>query len=328
MFDPSEIKERRLGDEDRAIANSDRPERHQLVNSTLSDNPIPAPDMLFPPPELASGWAYNKISIRTGYIFCGMGEEGTYPEPSFLDPNPLPAVRRPDLVQEYISAVARALDMMFVQNLEVPYLWHYKRDAFSKLENQGQSSVQFLERDELWMLYNLGTRFRAIYERTEQMKDTWRKIKERKPEIEDAYLIQTLLPSVCMMSVEAAAEGNEWLGYHYAEDIRRIKEDEAIEEGKKRLPERLGQEDLRSGPILKLVEVGLKVSMCRQIGPSKTLMTGSGIRRFRATGGCHVQRPSGHADCTEEPGQASHRCGGGIRRSINAFPHRRRRAQG
>jgi hypothetical protein len=160
------------------------------------------------------------------------------------------------------------------------------------------------------------------------MKDTWRKIKERKPEIEDAYLIQTLLPSVCMMSVEAAAEGNEWLGYHYAEDIRRIKEDEAIEEGKKRLPERLGQEDLRSGPILKLVEVGLKVSMCRQIGPSKTLMTGSGIRRFRATGGCHVQRPSGHADCTEEPGQASHRCGGGIRRSINAFPHRRRRAQG
>jgi transcription elongation factor SPT6 len=167
----------------------------------------------------------------------------------------MPVLRRPELEKEFTAAVAKAIDMMFVQNLEVPYLWHYKRDAFSLLENQGQSSVQFLERDELWTLYTLGMRFRAIYERTEQMRETWTKIKQRRPEVEDSYLTQTLLPSVCMMSIEAAAEGAEWLAYHYAEDLRRIKEDEAIEGGTKRLPERMAQEDLRSGPIAKLVEV-------------------------------------------------------------------------
>ncbi len=81
------------------------------------------------------------------------------------------------------------------------------------------------------------------------------KIKTRRPDLVDEYLTGTLLPSVCMMSIEAAAEGYDWLAYHYAEDLRRIKEDEAIEEGTKRLPERATLDDLRTGPIMQLVQV-------------------------------------------------------------------------
>lgn len=150
--------------------------------------------------------------------------------------------------------------MMFVQHLEVPYLWHYKRDVFSVLEDSGRSSVQFLERDDLWRLYELGIRLRAIFERNQQTQRLWDKIKARRPDVQDEYLTSTLLPSVCMMSVEAAAEGSDWLAYHYAEDLRRIKEDEAIDEGTKRLPERSGQEEIRSGPIMKLVEVSMALA--------------------------------------------------------------------
>ena len=252
-----------MQDEDKAIAHADRPERHQLVNSTLSDNPVLAPDTLFPPPEIAAGWAYSKISIRTQYLFCGLHHEGAYPEPTLDDPNPYPATRRADLLAEFIQVVSTALNMMFVQHLEVPYLWHYKRDAFSVLENQGQSSVQFLERDELWQLYTLGIRFRAIHARCDQITTMWTKIKERKPDFENEYLTKTLLASVCMMSVEAAAEGYDWLAYHYPEDIRSIKEDEAIEEGAKRLPERMSQDDLRAGPVMKLVEVSRRMTDVR-----------------------------------------------------------------
>lgn len=261
VFDPAEIKSRRLQDEDRAIASVDRPERHQLINSTLSDNPILAPDMLFPPPDIAAGWAYNRISTRTQYLFCGMHQDGAWPEPSFDDPYPQPVSRREDLAAEYIKAVSSAFDMMFTQYLEVPYLWHYKRDAFSVLENQGQTSVQFLERDELWQLYTLGIRFRAIWERCQQVKAQWEKIKARRPDVQDTYLTQTLLPSIMNMSIEAAAEGAEWLQYHYGNDIRAIKEEEAVEDGVKRLPPRHADEEMRQGPIMQLVkQFGISVS--------------------------------------------------------------------
>lgn len=254
VFDPAEIKARRLQDEDRAIAQVDRPERHQLANSTLSDNPILAPDVLYPPPDLAAGWAYTRISTRTQYLFCSMHADNSWPAPTYEDPYPEAAYRRADLGQEFVKVVATALNMMFVQNLEVPYLWHYKRDAFSVLENQGQSSVQFLDRDELWDLYTLGIRFRAIWERCEQVKQLWNKIKARRPDVEDTYLTGTLLPSVCNMSIEAAAEGADWLAYHYDADLRAIKEEEAVEDGLKRLPERSSAQSIRSGPIVKLVE--------------------------------------------------------------------------
>ena len=155
----------------------------------------------------------------------------------------------------FVDAVRDALDMMFVQHLEVPYIWHYKRDVLSVLENRGQSSVQFLERDELWTLYTLGVQWRAISARNEQIQNTWRKIQEQHPELQNEYLERNLIPSVCMMSIEAAAEGYAWLQYHYPEEIRRIKEDEVLEEGSKRLPERSIKDDIRRGPIMKLVEV-------------------------------------------------------------------------
>ncbi|ORX33718.1 transcription elongation factor SPT6, partial [Kockovaella imperatae] len=261
VFDPAEIKARRLQDEDKAIAQNDQPERHQLVNSTLSDNPVLASATLFPPPDLAAGWAYTKISTRIQYIFCNMGPEGSYPEPTPDNIQPLPVRRRFDLAGAFIHVVSTALRMMFVENLEVPYLWHYKRDAFSVLEDQGQSSVQFLDRDELWTLYTLGLKFRAIYSRCQQITNMWSKIKERKPELENEYLTKTLLSSVCMMSVEAAAEGYDWLAYHYPQEVHDVRIQQALEEGTKMAPIKTRDDRGRFGPVKKLVDAfGIDVS--------------------------------------------------------------------
>lgn len=264
MFDPAEIKERRLQDEDRVLAQRDRPERHQLVNSTLSDNPVIAPDSIFPDPAIAARYAFNKLSKRTQWTFCGMWAEDAWPEPHDPEYNwPVRPARRPDLQADYVEAVSRALSMMFVDHREVPYVWHYKRDAISVLENSGRSSVQFLRSDELWNLFDLGIKYRAIYERNNATRTLWEKIKARRETQElsaaERYLEEKLLTSICTMSVEAAAEGGAWLAYHYAKDIKRIKEDEATDEVSKKLPTKAGSDDLRSGPIMKLVEVGGQV---------------------------------------------------------------------
>jgi transcription elongation factor SPT6 len=63
------------------------------------------------------------------------------------------------------------------------------------------------------------------------------------------------LKSICMMSIEAAAEGGDWLEYHYRDEIRRIKEEETVDEVVKKLPAHGGQDDMRAGPIMKLVQV-------------------------------------------------------------------------
>jgi transcription elongation factor SPT6 len=310
VFDPAEIKERRLQDEDRVLAQRDRPERHQLVNSTLSDNPVIAPDSIFPDPELAASYAYNKISLRTQYLFCGMHDEHDYPVPTVDYPSPTPAQRRLDLAAQYHTAVARALSMMFVHHLEVPYLWHYKRDAFSVLEQSGRSSVQFLDRDELWKLFELGIRFRAIYERNNYTTTIWDKIKTRRetPELSVAerYLEDKLLRSICMMSIEAAAEGGDWLEYHYRDEIRRIKESESAEDGVvKKLLAKAVQGDIRSGPIVKLVEVRLNSYMSRL---QKVLMR-IGFW-YRGLASCYgFQRPRWCTHRSHEPRKTTIRAG-------------------
>jgi transcription elongation factor SPT6 len=86
------------------------------------------------------------------------------------------------------------------------------------------------------------------------MKTLWAKIKARKPELENQYLESTLFQA-CTESMEAATDGYNWLLYHYAEDVARIKEDEAIEDGGKRLPAKATNENKRQGPILGLVKV-------------------------------------------------------------------------
>ncbi|WVQ78460.1 transcription elongation factor SPT6 [Cryptococcus sp. DSM 104549] len=263
VFDPAEIKARRLQDEDKAVASADRPERHQLVNSTLSDNPIFATDSLFPPPELAAAWLAAKVSTRTQYIFCGLHADGSYPLPS---ENAYPIFRRPDLYNEYLAVLSSALNMLFVQHLEVPYLWHYKRDSFSLLENQGQSSILFLDRDELWQLYTLGNRFRTIYERNQQTRELWEKLKARKKGLEDEYFETKLLPNICSMGIESAGEGADWLAYHYAAEIRALREEESFAAGTKKLPERTEGGDARGGPIMKLVEAfGISVSQVASV---------------------------------------------------------------
>jgi transcription elongation factor SPT6 len=255
VFDPAEIKARRLQDEDKVLAHRDIPERHQLLNSTLSDNPVLAPVTPFPPAHLAAAWAHTKISYRTQYLFCNMHADGSYPEPTMEKPNPFLEPRRPELSAEYNNAVIAAVDFMFHEGMEVPYLWHYKRDAFSVLQHQGRTSVQFLERDELWQLYTLGLRFRAIYERNQQVSSLWAKIQEAKPDVEDTYLTNTLLPTICMQSIESAAEGYDWLSLHYPTETRRIREDEITETKR---PDRLGA-DNRLGPIMQLVKVRKRI---------------------------------------------------------------------
>ncbi|TYJ56714.1 transcription elongation factor SPT6 [Cryptococcus floricola] len=259
VFDPAEIKARRLQDEDKAVANADRPERHQIVNSTLSDNPVFATETLYPPPDLAAKWLAPKISLRTQYMFYDL--DVGYPPQTADNPMPHPVYRRPELQSEFEKAVSSALNMLFVQHLEVPYLWHYKRDAFSLLENQGQTSILFLERDELWQVYSLGQRYRAIYERNQQTRQLWDKIEAQRGVVVDDDFSPDLLFEFCSASIEAAGEGAEWLQYHFATEMRAIRDEQALDDATKKLPERGDQEDIRRGPIVKLAEAfGLSVS--------------------------------------------------------------------
>ena len=214
-----------------------------------------APDSLFPPPDIAAGWAFKLISKRTQYLFCNMHSDDSWPEPTRENPSPYPTPRRTDLMSTFVQTVSAALHMMFVDGWEVPYLWHYKRDSFSILEEHGRTNVQFLDRDELWQLYTLGAKYQAISTRTNQTNTTWNRMKARRPGLEDAYFEERLLPSVCMASLEAAADGYEWLTYRFAEDMRQLKEEESNEEGFKRLPERPSGDVDRNGPIKGLVEV-------------------------------------------------------------------------
>ena len=258
VFDPSEIKARRLQQEDQVVQAADRPERHQFVNSSLSDNPIPSSDLPFPDTAQAAKYAINKVGMRTGYLFCGQ-------DPSereiVLGRHNYP--RRPELAPQYAKAVEDAMDCLFNKHYEVPYLWHYKQDQFAHLEDNGRRAVHFLDRDDLWSVYSLGVQYQAIHARVQEARSLYVKIKakrlpsdEERYAAKDAYFENDLLNTICLQSIEAAADAIAWLEYNYATEVRQVREDEAMladTEGKRRLPERNSTKDIRAGAIMGLV---------------------------------------------------------------------------
>jgi hypothetical protein len=174
VFEPSEIQERHLGFADDLIRLRDIPERHQLLNSTLSSQPtyVPDPFPKFPSPKLAARWISTRLSARTKAYFLPSSND-MYAEPS----------KYAELYSYFIRAIQRSLEFMFEQQLEVPFVYEHRRDYINHiladdgtdLANWEEHTLALLTRDELWKVYDLGLKYRSLHERREGLNEIWHK---------------------------------------------------------------------------------------------------------------------------------------------------------
>lgn len=254
IFEPAEIKARFLTEEDDLVRARDIPERHQLLNSTLSSNPtyIPEPFPEFPSVDRAARWIAPKISERTN-TFLAPKKEGS------IDAGV-------DHSERFYEAVRKVLTYLFVDHLEVPFIWehrrdyivHYLKDAEGNIVPDGL--VRLLERSELWKVWELGLKFRSLMARRAGLDATWDKITDRRrldnapvPDGDDNEEERELLPApsdvfteyydeylagpegVAEEGVEGVRDTLDWVGLRYGRELREMQEEEEAQGGERRL---------------------------------------------------------------------------------------------
>lgn len=196
MFEPSEIRERMLTEDDDLIRAQDIPERMQLATSSLSTSatlslqtPLSENDL-----DDAASWVITRISPRQ--------------ERDFFRPDGIYHQYLPDLVQ----AISNALRFLFVHEFEVPYIWTHKRDFISYFNAADlRTRVELLTLEELWRVYSVGQKYRSLLERRKALDTLYTRLG-----VSDEYFENEIRKKV--ETVEMVADATEWLGMKYRED--------------------------------------------------------------------------------------------------------------
>ncbi|KIJ44055.1 hypothetical protein M422DRAFT_60198 [Sphaerobolus stellatus SS14] len=240
VFEPSEIRDRLLTEDDDWIRIKDIPERMQLVNSTLSESATIANNPAFDRSDLtaASEWVALRISQRIENEFF------------------LPGSKYSDLLRNLILAVQTSLDYMLCQNLEVPYIWTHRRDYISYFDPngiRGATTVELLTRDELWRIYTLGQKYRAFFERKKQLETTFTRLN-----VSDEYFESDIRQAID--SIEVVADAAEWLTMKYKDqktdaNALHFHDDAEPEERKMKMPSRISAYELaKKTPVARLAK--------------------------------------------------------------------------
>lgn len=211
VFEPSEIAERMMTGEDEIIRAIDIPERMQIAQSGIEARPVAAQadgeegeaaDVLLRKEELpaAAAWCASRISddITKEFIQAADGSI-------------------PPLREAFIAAVHRVLQFLCVDYFEVPFIWVHRRDYFIHYDPDAidptTRSKALLAREDLWRIYALAIRYRALLDRKAHLLKLWQKL-----QIQDEYFTDTFSG---VEGLEEAADLVEWVTTKHQ---RRLKE--------------------------------------------------------------------------------------------------------
>lgn len=227
IFEPAQIAERMLTEEDERIKRIDIPERLQLA--CPGEEGLKLLERKLTDPELfeAAKWASTRISAKSAA--------------EFLDDAGLFFRFR----SEFLNAVQLMLSYMLNDLLEVPFLFQHRVDDLEHLwydENIGDfQRTILLNRRELYTLSALGLKFKTILIRKDQLRATFNKIHidvkaeagndgvtaEGEPKQEDARaqasrnqraVFEDMLAQAS--SLEEISDITEWLTLRYGQKMR------------------------------------------------------------------------------------------------------------
>lgn len=246
VFEPSVIKARLLTEDDELIRVQDVPERMQLATSTLSSTTT----LSFPEPltqdecQDAASWVTPRL--------------GKAKERDFFRADGIAHHLLGDLVQ----AVTRVLEYLFIQTLEVPYIFVHRRDylwSFNPTNIRGRQEL--LNLDDLWRIYNLGQKYRSLLQRRKTMHAIYKKLN-----VTDEYYEERLRDRTD--SVEGVADISQWLALKYKSQKRDsvilgFDDDERLADKKHKLPNRTSAYDIaKKSVVSRLADVSPKHFRC------------------------------------------------------------------
>lgn len=212
VFEPSEIAERMMTGEDDIIRAIDIPERMQIAQAgieartslpAVSDAETEADDVLLKASELvaAASWCASRISDDLTKEFI-QAPDGS-----------IPALR-----DVFLSAVQRVLHFLCVDYFEVPFIWVHRRDYFIHHDpnsyDPATRSKALLAREDLWKIYSLAVKYRALLDKKGHLFKLWQKLQKEDDYFNDAFN--------SIDSPEEAADLVEWVTMKYQTQLKEL----------------------------------------------------------------------------------------------------------
>lgn len=154
VFEPSELKERMLTEEDNTIRVLDVPERYQALRASFKDGYNLTPEEF----EEEQEWVASTFIRERNFTHDSL-----------------------DLKQPTFEACKIILDFLIQKKLEVPFIWYHRRDYTMLLKGE-DSPITLLECSDLWRLLQLDIEYHAVLEKRRTVEKLYKSI-EKEDEI-------------------------------------------------------------------------------------------------------------------------------------------------
>ncbi|KAK6526358.1 Transcription elongation factor spt6 [Orbilia ellipsospora] len=180
VFEPSELKERMLTDEDNEIRFTDVPERFQIARKP-----------------------YAHVHITDEEY----AEEGNWIATAMFSQkrNLAPHHREP-----FFRAVNRVLDFIVKDNMEIPFIYQNRKDYI--IHNEARGGDRLLSQDELWTIMELDLKYRAFIDKKNAVKRTFHSLN-----IQDETYSMRIED---LANIEEIQDLQEYIHFQYAEELK------------------------------------------------------------------------------------------------------------
>jgi transcription elongation factor SPT6 len=233
VFEPSQLQERMLTDEDNIIRETDVPERLQLARRPFKDLELTDDAMQARLTEEAQ-WITTLLWPKKGL------------ESYFHSP--------------FQKAVHKVLEFLNIEDYEVPFIFNHRKDylihAPGDSDDQDDANMpqntraeRLLNQSDLWEVFDLDLKFRAFAEKRDALRLNYANIQENN-EIKDTE-IEDLTDKA--ITIEEIQELQDYLHYRYSIEINEVRaETNGVQ--KRANNARSFYDKLRSGKAQQLVQ--------------------------------------------------------------------------
>lgn len=207
VFEPAQLKERMLTDEDNEIREEDVPERLQLARKPFKVLEL-TDDAMNARTEEESVWISNMLWPKKGL-------------PNYFH-------------QPFQQAVRKVLEFINKEDYEVPFIFNHRKDYL--IHAPGDSDDQddydapppdarperLLNQSDLWEVFDLDLKFRAFAEKRDSLRQIYENVQAVHPEIVDNEIEDLMKKAV---TIEEIQELQDYLHYQYSQEINEVRQE-------------------------------------------------------------------------------------------------------
>lgn len=208
VFEPSQLQERMLTDEDNVIRETDIPERLQLARKPFKPLELTEEDMQLRLSEEAS-WISNMLWPKKGL-------------PSYFQ-------------QPFQRAVRRVLEFINLEDYEVPFIFNHRKDYLIHAPSDNDDyddpdqpppidarPERLLNQSDLWEVFDLDLKFRAFAEKRDALRQNYDNVRSVYPDITDTEIEDLTSKAI---TIEEIQELQDYLHYRYSQEMNEVRQE-------------------------------------------------------------------------------------------------------